>query len=290
MAKRIRRISINLGKGGVKFAEQQGTKDIYKSIVQPALTQLLSVEGVEAVENEILRMTFDGELKFNGHHETVELYRKAQAEWKDFYEKSNKSVETRTEILRSLHKELEEGQQCVIKCAKGYYAGLFTVNGELIMYSTNDIDDADPAYFKNSVQANKVMAILTTCKNFKEQKPSVVVKLDGENSEGIEQLARYLNKNNLRFEYTGYRKESFGSRTMFVRKYVLGNGSAYKLEANYSSHRYTLYFKSKPILNTNAQIEIIKFIDQYCPSLPVNIGKTTPFAEYLKNLKDTPVI
>ena len=281
--KRIRRIVISQQKGGVKFAEQQGKGDRYISVTNNTLSKMLETEGVEAVETEILREVFEGDIVFNGNHESLTVFRKAWTEWRDFYFNSDKSVEVLHEILRSIHNEIEENQTSCIKCVKGYYAGFYSVNGKLYMYSTEEMPDVNVVYYKSAVSAKKVLRLLEQCENYDQYKPRIVIKSNKETTEGLEELAKWCEEKKVPLEFEGFKKESFANTVTFTKKYHIANVS-YKIEANMTSKYYVLYFKEKRIATCKNQKELIDFFETYCPKFPRNIGKTTKFAKYLASL------
>lgn len=282
---RIRRITINKQKQ-VKFAVQD-YGDRYISKEQPELSKLLAEKGIEYVEMSIMRMVFEHEIVFNGHDKSLALYEYAYENWVQFYYSSDKSEEILQEIRRNVQKEIEEEQTCVIKTLNGYYAGFYTVNGNLCMYDTKDIAGTEVVYFKNEVSAKKLLQVLQTAENFATYKPKIVKKTNVDNTEGADQIINYCKKKGFSTEYVGFRKETFSPHSKYteIKKYNLANPS-YKLDANISSNRYTLYFKGLPILNCNKQKEVIDFIEEYCPNFPINIGRTTKFALYLKEIKE----
>lgn len=282
MTKRIRRIT-GFSRGGIRFAEQQGKGDRYISVEQKTLTNLLKSEGREAVEVAILRDVFEGEILFNGYDESIELYRKAWTEWKDFYFNSNKTNEVLQEILRSIHNELDESQECCIKCAKGYYAGMYIVNGTSCMYTTEDFPELPIVYYKSMVSAKKVMTLLENCENYDKYKPRIILKTNKESTEGLEEVAKWCKEHKISLEYEGFVKESFGTSITKSKKFRIANAS-YKIVSFIENHYYILYFKEKRILTCKNQKELLDFITEYCPKFPRNIGSTTKFAKYLASL------
>lgn len=202
--KRIRRIVISQQRGGVKFAEQQGKGDRYISVTNNTLSKMLETEGVEAVETEILREVFEGDIVFNGNHESLTVFRKAWTEWRDFYFNSDKSVEVLHEILRSIHNEIEESQTSCIKCLRGYYAGFYSVNGKLYMYSTEEMPDVNVVYYKSAVSAKKVLRLLEQCENYDQYKPRIVIKSNKETTEGLEELAKWCEEKKVPLEFEGF--------------------------------------------------------------------------------------
>ena len=283
--KRIRRITINKQKQ-VKFAVQD-YGDRYISREQPDLSKLYSEKGIEYVEMTIMKMVFEHDIVFNGHDKSLSMYEYAYENWLQFYYSSDKSEEILREIRRNVLKEIEEEQTCTIKTVNGYYAGFYTVNGNLCMYDTTDIAGAEIVYFKNELSAKKILQVLKTAENYENYKPKIIKKTNIDNTEGADQIINYCKKKGFPTEYVGFRRETFSPNSKYteIKKYNLCNAS-YKLDANVSSNRYTLYFKGLPILNCNKQKEVIDFIEEYCPNFPVNIGKTTKFALYLKEVKN----
>lgn len=286
--KRVKRIVIDQKKKNepsVRFAEQQGKSDRYISTPNGPLTKLLEVEGKEAVEVEILRMVLDSEIVFNGNDESLRIYKKAWNEWRDFYFLSDKSSEVLKEILKNIRTEIDENESCCIKLKTGLYSGLYSVNGKLYMYSTEDIKGTEPEYFPNKISATKTMSLLNQCDNFSSQSPTIILKSDPNITTGIEEIASYCKDSGVEVVYEGFLKESFGTRITECKKYQLSNPS-YKLVANLSSNRYTLYFKGTKVLNCGKQSEVMSFIEEYCKRFPVNIGKTTKFAQLLREIKN----